>query len=260
MFVLPTNTVSIGKKILLHAKSGGEDISKITIEEVLFFFDLAISINDYLPQDDIMGHELEYLYLTVYHNTFKNIKFKLGRAYFIFSKLMKEIESTEKFTIDFNKKRGYTYEEYFAVVFSNLFLNLPQFTIEGFFACNLAFEKNNFNAKLLTEKHTLIMKKIANEHKWFKCNLKDEENELWNFESFYRYPMVNIDNLVISFSETTLSYNLWEGLYWDVRYLYKQEEGLEYLREFGKPFEKYIQHIAKKTAQSQILWDNGFRT
>ena len=65
-------------------------LTPITLEDIMTIMDAILSINDKLPKDDVHGHETEYLYLMLYHNTPKNIIHQLARSYYVFSTLAKQ--------------------------------------------------------------------------------------------------------------------------------------------------------------------------
>ena len=86
--------------------------------------------------------------------------------------------------------------------------------------------------------------------------------QVWNFEPLYRTPFIKIGDWQFAFSETTIIYQMWEGLYWDIRFSIG-EDGETFMTRFGKPFEHYIQEItcaAAKNAEEKysVLFQNEF--
>lgn len=86
--------------------------------------------------------------------------------------------------------------------------------------------------------------------------------QVWNFEPLYRTPFTKIGDWQFAFSETTIIYQMWEGLYWDIRFSIG-EDGETFMTRFGKPFEHYIQEItcaAAKNAEEKysVLFQNEF--
>ena len=57
-------------------------------------------------------------------------------------------------------------------------------------------------------------------------------------------------------------YQLWEGLYWNVRYSFSNsKDGKKFMRGFGRPFERYIQEITRRATENsveQIYFQNEF--
>lgn len=67
-------------------------MSPIIPNDLLLMMDALLAINDMLPKDDVDGHETEYLYLTLYHNTHRIIKNQIARAFYIFSTIANVIK------------------------------------------------------------------------------------------------------------------------------------------------------------------------
>jgi len=64
-----------------------DSIYQLSYNDFVEVIDLCIMINDYLPKDEVVGNETAFIYTNIYHNTIKDIKNQLARAYYIFVKL-----------------------------------------------------------------------------------------------------------------------------------------------------------------------------
>lgn len=219
-----------------------DELSPITLPDLMLIMNALLTINDMLPSADVEGHETEYLYLTLYYNTHKVIKDQIARSFYVFSTLAKQHIETTEFLRRYELKRRFSMENRLAVIFNSLACIIPQFTIEDMVANRLYVQAEGFNAKGLAPEYDQIIKSIRCDYEKAKeSNSKVLEN-IWNFEPFYRTPFVKIGNVQFAYSETVLVYQIWEGLYWDVRFTFK-EDGETFMCNFGKPFEHYIQEI-----------------
>ena len=86
--------------------------------------DAILAINDRLPKGEVSGHETEYLYLTLYHNTHKNIKDQIARAYYVFSTLAKRNPKMAVFLTCYEQMRGFSLEDRLTVLFDSLLQSL----------------------------------------------------------------------------------------------------------------------------------------
>ena len=225
-------------------------ILAITLPEIMLVFDVLIAINDHLPQEEVENHKVEYLYLTLYHNTHKIMKSQIGRSYYIFNDIMSRLECTREFSLDFAAKKGYTITDYFAVLFGMLICFPTTYSDPAaFVAQNLVIDNENFNAKGLAEVYAQVIEDISKPRRYFKQRCKERINKYWDFETFYRFPAIKFRDTIIPASPITINYAFWEGLYWNVRYIYSGDD-VRYLREFGRPFETYIQEITEQTCRN----------
>ena len=97
-----------------------EQLSPIIPNDLLLMMDALLAINDMLPKDDVDGHETEYLYLTLYHNTHRIIKNQIARAFYIFSTIAKRDQETIDFLNLYEAKKGFSVEDRLAVLFNSL--------------------------------------------------------------------------------------------------------------------------------------------
>ncbi|WP_458630967.1 hypothetical protein [Paenibacillus sp. CMAA1364] len=237
----------LSKWILVHGVelNDQETIRGITIDDVNEIISLAVMINDYLPLDvDVEGYEIEFLYTTIYHNTFKNIKNQIARSYYIFVNLMEKDDLSKKNIYDFQSRKGYTIKEYLAVLFNCLYFNNYDLTTGGIFGGSLGHVIEGFDAGRLQHCYSLIVKDLSMDYKDMKYEAIGTKTQQWNFELFYSYPWIKLNNIVLNFCPITSIYKFFDGLYWTIRYLYDKKEGLNFMRDFGRPFEKYVQLIS----------------
>lgn len=224
-------------------------LSPIVLPDLMLVMDALLAVNDRLPKDEVEGHEAEYLYLTLYHNTHKNIKDQMARAFYIFSILAKKTPQMEKFLTSYERQRGFALEDRLAVLFNSLANVIPQFTIEDMFKNKLCIDAENFDAKGLAPVYDRIIQTVCVDYVDAQSSAHKTKNQTWNFEPFYRYPFVKIGNLQFAFSEATLVYQMWEGSYWDVRYTFKKD-GEEFMTLFGLPFEQYVREITEASVDN----------
>lgn len=224
-------------------------LSPILLPDLLLIMDAILAINDRLPKGEVSGHETEYLYLTLYHNTHKNIKDQIARAYYVFSTLAKRNPKMAVFLTCYEQMRGFSLEDRLTVLFDSLTNVISRFTITDMFTKGLCVTVEDFDAKGLAPVYEKILKTIRIDYTIAKKNASKTIDQVWNFEPFYRFPFVQIEALQFAFSETTIVYQMWEGLYWDVRYTFKTD-GEKFMTLFGQPFEQYVREIAKASADS----------
>lgn len=225
------------------------NLSPIMLPDLMLVMDALLAVNDRLPKDEVEGHEAEYLYLMLYHNTHKNIKDQIARAFYIFSILAKKTPQMEKFLMGYERQRGFTLEDRLTVLFNSLANVIPQFTIEDMFINKPYVDAENFDAKGLAPVYDKIIQTVRTEYDVAQSNARRTINQTWNFEPFYRYPFVKIGDLQFAFSEATIVYQMWEGSYWDVRYTFK-DDGEEFMTLFGQPFEQYVQEITEASVDN----------
>lgn len=226
-----------------------DSLSPIVLPDLMLVMDALLAVNDRLPKDEVEGHEAEYLYLTLYHNTHKNIKDQMARAFYIFSILAKKTPQMEKILTSYERQRGFALEDRLAVLFNSLANVIPQFTIEDMFKNKLCIDAENFDARGLAPVYDKIIQTVCANYVDAQSSAHKTKKQTWNFEPFYRYPFVKIGNLQFAFSEATLVYQMWEGTYWDVRYTFKND-GEEFMTLFGLPFEQYVREITEASVNN----------
>lgn len=219
-----------------------EALNPITMPDLMIIMDALLSINDTLPKDDVIGYETEYLYLTLYHNTHRIIKDQIARAYYVFSTLAKRDPETTDVLIRYEQKRGFSVEDRLAVLFNSLAGTIPQFTFEEMFTKGLCVNAEGFDAKGLVAVYDKIVRSVRCDYEKAKKDASRVLEQVWNFEPFYRSPFVKIGDSQFAFSQTAIVYQMWEGLYWDVRFTFR-DDGEAFMTHFGRPFEHYIQEI-----------------
>ena len=164
--------------------------------------DALLAINDMLPKTDVVGHETEYLYLTLYHNTHKTIKDQIARSFYVFSTLAKTNSGTADFLNSYEQKRGFSIEDRLAVLFNSLAGTIPQFTFENMFVNGLYVEAEDFDAKGLSSVYDKIIRSIRFDYEKAKKSSSNVLEQVWNFEPFYRMPFIKIGDCQFAFSET----------------------------------------------------------
>lgn len=239
-----------------------EQLSPIIPNDLLLMMDALLAINDMLPKDDVDGHETEYLYLTLYHNTHRIIKNQIARAFYIFSTIAKRDQETIDFLNRYEEKNGFSVEDRLAVLFSFLAYTIPQFTVEGMFAKLPCIKAEGFDAKQLAPVYKKIMRNMCSNYEKIHNRVSELAAQVWDFEPLYRTPFIKIGDLQFALSETTIIYQMWEGLYWDIRFSIG-EAGKTFMTRFGKPFEHYIQEITRAAVKnteekSSVLFQNEF--
>ena len=244
----PQSIFELEKWVLLYCPIEN-GLSQITFPDLMLVMDALLAMNDRLPKGEVEGHEAEYLYLTLYHNTHKNIKDQMARAFYIFSILAKKTPQMEKFLTSYERQRGFALEDRLAVLFNSLANVIPQFTIEDMFINKLCIDAENFDARGLAPVYDKIIQTVCANYVDAQSSAHKTKNQTWNFEPFYRYPFVKIGNLQFAFSEATLVYQMWEGSYWDVRYTFKND-GEEFMTLFGLPFEQYVREITEASVDN----------
>lgn len=255
----PQSIFILEKWALVHCPKE-KDFSPITIPDLMLIMDALIAINDKLPKGDVDGHETEYLYLMLYHNTHKSTKHQIARSFYVFSILAKQDDETTDFLNLYEQKKGFSIEDRLAVLFNSLGNVIPRFTVEDMFTKGLCVQIEGFDAKGLAPVYEKIIKGIRNSYKETQKNIHGILSQVWNFEPFYHFPFIQIGNSQFAFSETTIVYQMWEGLYWDVRYAFRND-GEAFMTQFGRPFEHYIQRITNAAAiesKNKVAFQNEF--
>lgn len=230
------------------------------IEELFRVIDIAIMINDYLPIDiDTKDHEVEYMYLTAYHGSLKNIMNQIARSYYIFVTLLNKENETKDYSKKFSDINHFTITEYLAECFNLLQYFIIDWSIESFSTMQCGCGIINFDAKLLNIVHEKIINTMAEPIKKLINNAINSINRKWDFELFYRTPMIEIDNVAMNISPITTLYQSFDGLYWKLFYLENNVEHKKaFSRSFGKIFENYIQDILKDAEGNGFAFLNEF--
>ena len=257
----PQSIFLLEKLVLIHCPIANQ-INPITLDDFILMMDALLVINDMLPKDDVRGHETEYLYLTLYHNTHRMIKNQLARAFYIFSTVAKKDQETTDFLNHYERKKGFSVEDRLAVLFNLLSIATCDFTFDGIFSTSTCIKTEGFDAKQLAPVYDKIIQSICSNYEKLQERVSRIATQVWNFEPLYLTPFVRIGNSRFAFSETTIVYQIWEGFYWDVRFSIGKN-GKAFLSRFGKPFEHYIQEItcaavADTDGKYSVLFQNEF--
>ena len=237
-------------KILLESRSMRRDEMLPILDKLV---DCCVPEENKRAVQQMIGNEkLHYIephHGQLYHNTHKNIKDQIARAYYVFSTLAKRNPKMAVFLTCYEQMRGFSLEDRLTVLFDSLTNVISRFTITDMFTKGLCVTVEDFDAKGLAPVYEKILKTIRIDYTIAKKNASKTIDQVWNFEPFYRFPFVQIEALQFAFSETTIVYQMWEGLYWDVRYTFKTD-GEKFMTLFGQPFEQYVREIAKASADS----------
>ena len=211
--------------------------------------DLLLVANDKLPKDDVKGHEIEYLYLMLYYNTDRPLLNKIARAYYVYGTLAKRWQETARIIQEYEEKKGFTIEERISILFNTLSLIKPtQFTFDSMFFQGICIQKEKFNARGMDKAYNSVINEICGTYSQMKKETKKALDQSWNYEPFYRHPLVDIGNNLFAISETAVIYQIWEGLFWSIRFSLDVDNTV-FFSAFGKPFEQYIQEITCEAAR-----------
>ena len=236
-------SIFILEKWVLNYCSIEKEFRAITVADVMCVMDALLAINDRLPSD-IDGHETEYLYLTLYYNTHRVIKNQIARSFYVFSVLSREEPEMTDLLNGYVQKRGFSIEERLTVLFNQLGSVIPQFTNEEIFSHHIFTKAAEFDARELFPVYDRIMEDICDDYKRTRRRAKKTLDKVWDFELFYRYPFIRIGDVRLSLSETAVVYQMWDGLYWSVRFAFEHGDKTFMIR-FGRPFERYVQIITE---------------
>lgn len=255
----PQSIFTLEKWVLLYCNTESEN-KNITYSDINKVIDAILVVNDMFPKDDMDNHKMEYLYLMLYYNTHKIIKDQIARAFYIFAILAKQDNQVAEFLDKYKEQRGFSVEDRLAVLFNLLCFTKTRFSSMNKFTQKMCIDIDNFDAGGLEEVYDTVVKSMRTSYKDAKEHMLKVLKKVWNFEPFYRTPFINIKGLQFAFSEATIVYQMWEGLYWDVRYTFK-ENGEKFMTEFGHPFEKYVQEItfeAVEESNCTVRFQNEF--
>ena len=244
-------TLYVLMKCFLAYSEEIEPLRAISLDDIMFVLDLALVINDWLPKDDIVGNESDYLFVNLYHNTPDRPLMRIGRGYFIYDVLARENPLTRSYIELFEKTKGYTLPQLYAEIFgimSNLLCN--KWDIASFCSGPFAFNNKNPQVMGLANIHQRFIENNVIRHIDVKKDAQKTLDEVWNFELFYLHPLISVGDLIFSISETTSFYLLDEGLYWSIKHLQDDHMGRAFMCNFGTVFEEYI-----KRATNFVLKD-----
>lgn len=261
LIMCPQSIFLLEKYVLIYCPVENQ-LSPIMPDEFLLVLDALLVINDMLPKDDVDGHETEYLYLTLYYNTHRIIQNQIARAFYIFSTIAKHDQETTDLLNRYEQKKGFSVEDRLAVLFNSLTFTTYKFTVEGMLSIFPCVKAEGFDAKQLAPVYDKIMQSICSDYEKIQKKVSGLATQVWNFEPLYLTPFVKIGNSQFVFSEIAIIYQMWEGLYWDMRFTLGKD-GEAFMTRFGKPFEHYIQEItcaAVGGAQREysVLFQNEF--
>lgn len=237
-----------------------QEISAIQLHEWIIMMDALLAVNDRLPGEEVVGHETEYLYLTAYYNSSKVIKHQIARAFHIYATLLNQDPSLSPFVCSYKEARGFSIEERLSCLFNLLGNTFPNYTVQEMSTVGLATKIDDFDAKGLSSVYKAVIDSLRIDYSAAKKEALSRITQVWDFECFYRYPFLRIDDLQFPFSQTTIVYQMWEGLYWDVRFAFHRD-GEKFMTQFGRPFEHYIQEITKASvgaSQPLVLFQDEF--
>lgn len=259
-FIMCSQSIFVLDKWAIKYCPVSTNAEPITQKDVCLIMDLLLVVNDKLPKSEVEGNETEYLYLMLYHNTHKAIKNEIARSYYVFSKLAYEDNETSSWLKQYEEKCGFSLEQRLAVLTNSLAHMLPRYTLPDFFI-GVYTTVNGFNAQGLSPVYDKVMETVRADRKTIRSGLRRDLEQVWDFEPFYRYPFIKIKDEQIAFSVDSILYQLWEGLYWNVRYTLQRDDGVEFMTDFGKPFEHYIQEISRESANRSgkiVRYQNEF--
>ena len=240
--IMCSQSIFLLEKIALIYCPIEDQVSPIILDDLLHIMDALLVINDMLPNGDVHSYETEYLYLTLYHNTHRTIMNQFARAFYIFSEIAKSDTKTTDFLSRYEQSKGFSVEERLAVLFYTLEYVIPEFTIDKMFSKLPCVNIKKFDSKQLTPVYDKIMQSMCSDYDDIKKRVDKLATQVWNFEPFYRTPFIRIGDLCFALSETAIVYQMWDGLYWDIRFSIGKE-GKNFMTCFGKPFESYVQKI-----------------
>lgn len=101
--ICPQSLFILSKWVLAYC-STEKPLDEIGISDLMLMLDALLIINDKLGKDDVSNYKVEYLYLTLYHNTHKIVLNQLARAYYIYVLLSKQIAETREFIRQYEEK------------------------------------------------------------------------------------------------------------------------------------------------------------
>ena len=215
--------------------------------------DLLLCINEKLPEDDVINHEVEFLYLTLFYNDTKKIANQIARSYYIFSEIIKENPSLASFIEECNKKSGFSVEDRLTVLFASLTNTIPrEFNIRDVFYNYSIVPIDGFDAKGLSDVYIRVMQSLSCDYGEMRSEVEKILDLEWNFEPFYRKPFLKIGDDLYPLAEPFVVYQMWEGLYWNLRYTLPAD-GERFMTQFGISFESYVREIT----QAAVSESNG---
>ncbi len=229
------------------------NISVVTLDDILTIMDLLLCINEKLPEDDVINHEVEFLYLTLFYNDTKKIANQIARSYYIFSEIIKENPSLAIFIEECNKKSGFSVEDRLTVLFASLTNTIPrEFTIRDVFYNYSIVPIDGFDAKGLSDVYIRVMQSLSCDYGEMRSEVEKILDLEWNFEPFYRKPFLKIGDELYPLAEPFVVYQMWEGLYWNLRYTLPAD-GERFMTQFGTLFESYVREITQAAVSESGL-------
>lgn len=207
------------------------------------FLELCLRINDFLPEEEIEKYRLEYLFTNLVLNNPKNIGNSVARSFALYCEYRELIDAREisdDFKVKFEETKGYTIENHIG----NMFTSLSSNSRDGW---------NNviplpFNPHTFLQKDRVGFKKTIQDNtfrqdihkKWAIRTIQQP----WDYSKFFEKPLIqSSENRVMPLSWQMIEYALSEGLFWNIAYIYSEEERKKYFIMFGKIFEGYITRI-----------------
>jgi len=254
--ICPQSLLILAKEVILKSEVN-DPVSEITVEDFMKIFDILLMINDTLPKGENEDQLEELIYLMVYHNTRSSILARTARSYYIYSKIMKRIPETKEFLDKFEEQKGYPAEHRIAVLFNCLQIVFPDCRSWKSFLGNMILARNYDSKGFPKEVYEKIISDLSIKIEDLKTPISETKDRNWDFEPLYMRPLIEIPEGLVILSPELISYNLWEGLYWDFRFLYAKSEKA-FFREFGRAFEKYVQEITSRIEHKNILFINEF--
>ena len=235
----PQTLYQLLKWFLGHGKET-KDLKVISLDDIMLIFDLCLIINDSLPKEEVVGQEKDYLNTNIFHNTPPNPLSEFGRYHYIFDVILRSQKNQRDYISIFENANSISLNQFFAETFMLLNLTLlSEWTLKNFSCTPVVFDNTDPDIKLLKCVHNDFVKMASVQHLDIKRDALGSLNKTWDFELFYRYPLVCFDKLMFPISETMLLYLVGEGLYWRLRYQEK-EYGKAFMSDFGFAFEEYI--------------------
>lgn len=195
-------------------------------------------------------------FLNLYAGLFSNIVFnnredvanEISRTFIIYAKIAqkKELYNTKEFldiNKDFHIKYGYTIKQHIATIFALIGVFMKPKVIGGKWLQNIdeIFSNTALNsiAKKIISSLTTDIFSISD---WAMQKLESE----WDFQAFREKPLLMVnDKQFLPFSLKLLYEQLFKGLFHKVRHIYPLDDE-KFLGFFGRPFEKYVQLLAKE--------------
>ena len=111
---------------------------------------------------------------------------------------------------------------------------------------------DGFDAKGLSDVYIRVMQSLSCDYGEMRSEVEKILDLEWNFEPFYRKPFLKIGDDLYPLAEPFVVYQMWEGLYWNLRYTLPAD-GERFMTQFGISFESYVREIT----QAAVSESNG---